>query len=142
MGGASLTSGIGSVSSSAIGSDPHECIVNLTGVTDAQTVTVSLTNVNDAAGNFSSVVSASMGVLVGDTTANGSVNSSDISQTKAQSGDAATSSNFREDVNVDGFIDAVDVSFVKSKSGTAMGATSTNKQGNRASVRHPRTRPN
>src|SRR5437870_57258 len=45
---------------------------------------------------------ARMDVLLGDTTANGSVNSSDISQTKAQSGTVASSSNFRTDVTING----------------------------------------
>ena len=39
----------------------------------AQVVTVSLTNVSDSTGNFSSAVSASMAVLVGDTSGNGLV---------------------------------------------------------------------
>ena len=61
-----------------------------------------------------------MGVLFGDTTGDGFVNSADISQTKSQSGNAVTSSNFREDINTDGFINSADISFVKSKSGTAL----------------------
>jgi hypothetical protein len=118
--GATVSSGTGSVSSSAIGSDAHQYIVNLTGVTNAQTITVTLTNVSDSAGDFSSAVSTSMGVLIGDTTANSSVNSSDISQTKAQSGTVANSSNFRIDVTVNGLINSSDISTVKSKSGTAL----------------------
>ena len=118
--GASVTSGTGSVTTSNIDTDAHNYIVNLTGVTNAQTITVSLTNVSDSAGNFSSAVSTSMGVLIGDTNADGFVNSADISQTKSQSGQAVTSSNFREDVNADGFLNSADISLVKSKSGTAL----------------------
>jgi hypothetical protein len=77
VGGASVSSGTGTVSSSAIGSDAHEYIVNLTGMINAQTITVALTNVNDSAGNSSSAVSASMGVLVGDVNASGVVTSGD-----------------------------------------------------------------
>jgi hypothetical protein len=61
-----------------------------------------------------------MDVLVGDTNADHFADAVDVSQTKSQSGNAVTGSNFREDVNVDGFVDAVDVSLVKSKSGTAL----------------------
>jgi hypothetical protein len=61
-----------------------------------------------------------MGALVGDTTGNGSVNSSDISQTQSQSGQPVTSANFREDVTVNGFINSSDISLVQSKSGTAL----------------------
>ena len=121
VGGASVTSGTGSISGSAIDSnDARNYIVNLTGVPNAQTITVSLANVNDSAGNSSASVSASMGVLLGDTTSNGSVNSSDISQTKAQSGQAVTATNFRQDVTVNGSINSSDISLVKSKSGTAL----------------------
>jgi hypothetical protein len=117
----SLTSGTGSVGSNNIESnDSHNYIVNLTGVTNAQVITVSLSNVSDSAGNFSGTVSASMGVLLGDTTADRFVNSADISQTKSQSGASVTTSNFREDVNADGFLNSADISLVKSESGTAL----------------------
>jgi hypothetical protein len=52
------------------------------------TITVSLTNVADMAGNRSASVSASIRVLVGDTTSDATVNSADIAQTKSQSGKA------------------------------------------------------
>jgi glucose/arabinose dehydrogenase len=121
VGGRSVTAGIGSVSSSMIDStNAHQYIVNLTGVTNSQYITVTLTNVIDVAGNTSSAVSAAMGVLVGDTNADGFVNSADISQTKSESGNAVTTLNFREDVNVDGFINSADISFVKSMSGSAL----------------------
>jgi hypothetical protein len=61
-----------------------------------------------------------MGVLAGDTTGNGAVNSSDISQTQSQSGQLVTSSNFREDVTLNGSINSSDIAFVQSKSGTAI----------------------
>ena len=57
-----------------------------------------------------------MSVLIGDTTGNGQVNSTDISQTKAESGHALTNANFREDVTVSGSISSSDVSLVKSHS--------------------------
>ena len=61
-----------------------------------------------------------MGVLIGDTTANGAVNSSDIAQTQSQSGQSVTSSNFREDVTVNGLINSSDIELTQSKSGTAL----------------------
>src|SRR5207249_2511124 len=119
--GASVTSGTGTINSSAIDSnDAHQYIVNLTGVTNAQTVTLILTNVSDLAGNSSPTVGGTMSVLIGDTSADGSVNSADISQTKSQSGHVVTSSNFREDMTADGSINSADISLVKSKSGTAL----------------------
>jgi hypothetical protein len=119
--GASPTSGTGSVSSSNIDSnDAHNYIVNLTGVTNAQVITASLSNVTDLAGNFSSAVSAQMEVLIGDTTGNGLVNSSDIAQVQSQSGQPVTLSNFREDVTVNGVINSSDIGLVQSKSGTVV----------------------
>jgi hypothetical protein len=78
-----------------------------------------LTGVVDSAGEVGNF-SDTMGVLLGDTTGDGFVNSADISQTKSQSGQPVTSSNFREDVNADGFTNSADISLVKSKSGTAL----------------------
>ena len=116
---ATITGGTGSITSSAIGSNTHQYIVNLTGVTNAQRLTVALVNAHDST-NAIGNVSDTMGVLIGDTNADGFVNSADISQTKSQSGAAVTSSNFREDLNTDGFINSGDISLVKSKSGTAL----------------------
>lgn len=120
VGSASVTTGTGTVSSSTISPNPNEYVVNLSGVTDAQYIAVTLTNVQDSTGNSGNVVGPQMGVLIGDTNADGFVDAVDTSQTKSQAGQPVTTSNFREDVNADGFIDAVDTSLVKSKSGTAL----------------------
>jgi len=118
---ASVTGGTGSVSSSNIDSnDAHNYIVNLTSVSNAQVVSVSLANVKDSAGNFSSAVSASMGVLLGDTSADGVVNSADITQTRRQSGNVTDLPNFREDVTLDGVINSADITLVRRQSGTAL----------------------
>jgi hypothetical protein len=114
---AAVTSGTGTVSSSS-GSGTPVITVNLTGVTNAQTITLTLSGVND--GTNTGDVGVRMSVLVGDTNADGAVNSADISQTKSQSGNAVTSSNFREDANADGSINSADISLAKSKSGTAL----------------------
>jgi hypothetical protein len=79
---------------------------------------VTLLGVND--GTTIGDVSVQMGVLVGDTNGNGSVNAGDVAQTKGQSGQPVTAANFREDVNANGSINAGDVALVKSKSGTSL----------------------
>jgi hypothetical protein len=61
-----------------------------------------------------------MGVLLGDVSGNGSVNATDVSQVKLQSGQPLTDINFRNDVNANGSINATDVSIVKLQSGTAL----------------------
>jgi hypothetical protein len=93
----------------------NKVTIPLTNVTNQQTIQVRLNGVN----GFSNFV-IPMSVLVGDTSGNGTVNSADIAQTKSQSGNAVTASNFREDVTVDGNINGSDVALVKSKSGTAL----------------------
>ena len=79
------------------------------------TLTISLGNARDSAGNIGNSIMAGFNVLIGDTNADGSVNSADISQTKSQSGQGLTNSNFREDLNADGSINSADISLVKSK---------------------------
>jgi hypothetical protein len=113
---ASVTSGAGSVSNFSVSG--NTVTANLTGVTNAQRIAVTLVNVSD--GTSAGDVMVSMGVLPGDTNADASVNSADIAQTKSQSGKAVGSSNFREDVNTDGSLNSADIALVKSKSGTAL----------------------
>ena len=120
VGDASVTGGTGSVISHMLDADTHNYIVNLTGIGNVQVITVSLTNVNDSAGNSSSSVPISMGVLLGDANGNRSVNTSDIGQTKASSGQPVGASNFRTDVTVSGSINASDVGLVKSAVGTSL----------------------
>jgi hypothetical protein len=121
VGNASVTSGTGSVASSNIDiNDAHSYIVNLTGVTNAQTITVGLTNVSDSAGNSSNAVSASMGVLLGDVTGNRIVSNTDVASVKAQVTAPVTSSNFRNDVNANGVVSNTDVSATKAQVGTSL----------------------
>lgn len=113
---AQLTQGTGSVSSTT--TNNNQVVINLTGVTNAQTIQVTLVGVND--GVATNDITIPMSILTADTNSDGFVNSADISQTKSQSGQAVTISNFREDVNTDGFINSADISLVKSESGTAL----------------------
>ncbi len=119
-GGATVTSGNGSVTGSSIGSDAHEYIVNLTGVMNAQRLQIALTNVQDSAGNASASVTGNFNVLIGDVSNNGTVSSSDVSQVKALSGGTVSGGNFRSDVTVDGAINSSDVGLVKSNTGAVL----------------------
>jgi hypothetical protein len=117
----SVTSGAGSIGSSNIDSnDAHNYIVNLTGVTNAQIVAVSLTNVTDSVGNFGSAISASMGVLLGDVNGSGRVDAADVSLVRQQTLQPVTTDNFRADVNVSGRIDAADVSITRQQTLTSL----------------------
>jgi hypothetical protein len=120
VGGASVVNGIGGVSSSTIASDSHKYVVELTGVKNAQVVTVSLNNVSDAAGNFSSSISASMAALVGDVNASGRVDAADVSLVRQQTLHQIDATNFREDINLSGRIDAADVSIARQQTLTSL----------------------
>ncbi len=112
------TASTGTVTS---GTNPYECTVNLTGVPNQTYTTVTLNGVTNACfGALNPSPSGTMGVLLGDTTGDGSVNSADISQTKSRSGQVVGNGNYRSDVTVDGSLNSADISLVKSKSGTAL----------------------
>jgi hypothetical protein len=96
--------------------------VTLTGVTNAQKITVTLSTVTDSFGQTLPDTAVSVNMLIGDTTANRAVNGSDVSQTKARIGQAITSSNFRSDVNINGSINAGDVTLTKVNVGTGLPA--------------------
>jgi hypothetical protein len=111
--------GGGSVSGSPTFSG-NDMIVNLTGVTDQQVLTLTATGVTDVNSHVLGSVSVNIGFLVGDTNANRLVNSTDTSLVQAQSGKPVTLSNFRMDVNANGLINSTDTSIVQSKSGTGL----------------------
>jgi hypothetical protein len=114
--GSSLGAGHGSISGSPTISN-NILTVNVTGVSDQQTITLTLNNFIDVYGQVLPTTPVSMVVLLGDTTGNKSVNSSDIAQTKSKSGAPIDATNFRTDTNVNGSINASDVAQVKANSG-------------------------
>jgi hypothetical protein len=117
---AQVSSGIGVANGGWIGSDPHQFIVNLTGVGNAQVVTVNLINVRDSVGNYSPFASASMGLLLGDVNGNSVVSNTDAGLVKAQVGSPVTAINFRADVNVNHVISNTDVSSTKAQVGSSL----------------------
>ncbi len=110
-GNASLTSGAGRVSGTSFSGSTMT--VSLTKVTDVQKITVKLSGVTDGNSQTLADTSVSMNVLSGDVSANKTVDSADVSLTRAQVGMPVTSANFREDVRVDGAIDSGDVKLVR-----------------------------
>ena len=118
-GSANVTSGTGSISGSPAFSG-NTMTVNLAGVANAQTLAVTVRNVVDSFSQTLPDTAVSASFLLGDTNGNGSVSSSDISQTKAQTGQTTNASNFRIDVNVSGSITSSDISLVKANSGTSL----------------------
>lgn len=140
---AQVTSGAGQVGTGGISNGGMVSVnaavvtVPLTNVSNAQKIVITLSGVSD--GSHTNNVSVPMGVLLGDTTANGLVNSSDIAQTQSQSGQAVTSSNFRQDVTVNGLINSSDISSVQSQSGVGLSLLPIDQKSSRSVVR-PRSR--
>jgi hypothetical protein len=100
----------------AIGTDNHQALVSLNGTgCNAQYITVQLNNVSDGTNTINAPVT--FGLLIGDTSGDGTVDASDVAQTKSQSGMSACPPNFREDVNGDGIINTSDYNLVKPKLG-------------------------
>ncbi|MDQ6625936.1 MAG: PKD domain-containing protein, partial [Verrucomicrobiota bacterium] len=115
---ATVSRGNGSVSSRAADpSDARQYIVNLTGVTDAQVINVSLNGVQDGTGANMNVT-VPVGFLVGDINADNTVNAADATIARNGSGQLTNASNFRTDVNADGTINSADATIVRNRSGS------------------------
>jgi hypothetical protein len=110
-GGTASVSGPPTISGSVV-------TVNLTNVSNAQTLTVHLIGVSSGSSNGN--IDIPMSVLLGDVTASKAVNASDVSEVKALSGTTTTHTNFRDDVTISGAINSSDVSTVKAQSGTGI----------------------
>jgi len=113
--------GSASTGSLSSGPDPNKCTVNLTGVPNAEYVTVALTGAADSTGAAGNV-SGTMGVLVGDVTGNRAVSNTDVGEVKAQVNPTTpiTISNFRDDVSCNGFITNTDVGTTKAQVGMTL----------------------
>jgi hypothetical protein len=118
-GNASVTGGTGSVSGSPTFSN-NTMTVNLTGVADVQQIVVTLNNVMDSFNQTLADTTVTMNVLMGDTSGNKGVTSTDLSQTKLQSGQPVDATNFRDDVVPDGSINSTDLGAIKLHSGSGL----------------------
>jgi plastocyanin len=122
-GSASVTGGTGSVSGSPTFSG-NTMTVNVTGAANAQTLTVTLSNVTDQFSQVLPDTPVSVGLLIGDINGNGTINASDVAQTKSQIGQLVAGGNFRTDVNINGAINGTDVAIVKSHIGQSAASPS------------------
>lgn len=118
-GNVSVTSGTASVSGSPTYGQ-NTMTVNLTGVADAQTLMLMLSNVTDTSSRVLPDTTVSVSMLLADTNGNGAVNATDVSQTKARIGQTVDATNFRSDLNANGMINATDTSMVKANAGHAL----------------------
>jgi uncharacterized delta-60 repeat protein len=115
---AAVTSGTGSVAS-ATGSGTTAVIVNLTGVANAQTITVTLFGVDD--GTDTGNLGIPMGVLLGDVNSSRRTDSGDVTAVRNHTvsipSDEQTA---RFDVNVSGRIDSGDVTATRNATVTVL----------------------
>jgi hypothetical protein len=114
---ASVTSGTGTVSGTT--ASGNELTINLSGVTNAQTIVITLFGLNDGA-NPVGDLAIPMSVLFGDITANTNVTGADVNVCKSQVGASLSLDNFRNDVDVSNAITGSDVNVVKSQVGAAL----------------------
>ncbi len=96
----------------------NEVVVNLKNVTNGQVVNVQLTGANDGSG--AKTITVPVAFLVGDTNADGIVNSGDAIQVRNRSGQTVDSSTLRYDVNTDGNINGGDAIAVRNRSGDSL----------------------
>jgi uncharacterized delta-60 repeat protein len=115
-GNAAVTAGTGSVFGNPVFAG-NTMTVNLTGVTDVQKITVTLSGVTSSVSQILPDTAVSMNMLIGDVTVDKTVNNSDTSLARGQVGMPVTTGNFREDVNVNGSISTADVRLVRSNGG-------------------------
>ena len=94
--------------------------VNLTGVANAQTVAVNLSNVTDEFSQVLANTTVNASFLLGDTNGDRMVNAGDAVQTRNRAGQAVDETNFRSDVNLDAFLNSGDTLTVRGQSGNSV----------------------
>ncbi len=119
------TSGTGTVSGPiVVGPNPslglaaNQCQVNLTGVPNAQRISLTLFGVNE--GTKTADYSVQMGVLLGDVDATGRVDGNDVSDVQSHTRQTTDGTNYRYDVDLSGRIDGNDVSTTQEHTRTGL----------------------
>ena len=120
VGTATVTQGTGAVASSAVGPNPNQVTVNLTGVTNAQRMIVTLSGVLGNSGTTLAAIPANVNILVGDVNASGRTDSGDVALVRSKGVVAVDQSNFLYDVNLSGRVDSGDVTTTRSYTVTAL----------------------
>jgi len=113
---ARVSTGTGTVSSTS--TSGNQVFVNLTGVSNAQTIQVTFLAVND--GTATTNLTIPMSVLLGDVNGSRDVDSADVFLVRQQTLHSVTTSNFREDINASGDIDSADVFLVRQQTLTSL----------------------
>lgn len=115
---AAVTSGTGSIPPGGATASGNQITMNLTGVSNAQTIEITIFGANGGSGT--SDIKFPVGFLLGDTSNDGVVNVADITETRRASGQVPAPGSFRTDVTVDGVTNSADITVVRRQSGTPM----------------------
>ena len=107
--GAAATITEGTATAGAPTFSGNDVIVGLTGVTDRQYVTISLTNVASSDGGTGGSGSVRIGFLVGDVNQNRVVTLADLALVNAQLAQVVTAANYLKDVNASGTLTLADM---------------------------------
>jgi uncharacterized protein (DUF1800 family) len=89
-----------------------EVVVNLTGVTNQQYVSVSISGVQGSDGSTGGAAAVRVGLLLGDVSQNATVTVADLGLTNAQIAQIVTSANYLKDVNASGTLSVADKAVV------------------------------
>ncbi len=116
---ATVTEGTAAASTSIVG---NTVVVNLTGVTNIQYVTVTLSSVSSTDGGSGGTGVARVGYLAGDISGNRVVTLSDVAQINAQLAQLVTAANFLKDINASGTLSVADKAIAILKLTTALPA--------------------
>ena len=108
---AAVTAGVASVVSTTAAS--NTLLINLSGVSNAQALTIAVTNIVPTGGGAAGNAIVNFRVLEGDTNGSGMVTAADVATEKFLIGLQVDGSNFRADNNNNGFITAADVALCK-----------------------------
>lgn len=125
-GNASVTQGTANIATgsdtttASFGTNANEVRGELTGVTNAQHLTVTLSGVQDTSGDTFAPAPARMDVLLGDVNATGLVDGNDVSGVQGQTRIPVDGTNFKFDVNLSALIDGNDVSVTQSQTRTSL----------------------
>ena len=119
-GSATITQGAAVVDSIVSGPQSNQVTVNLSGVSNAQRMIVTLTGVKGASGSILADIAAHMNFLIGDVNGSGRADSGDMTLVNQHSGQAVSQANFLFDVNLSGQIDSADVTYTRSHTVTAL----------------------
>jgi len=113
-GTATVTSGTGTAGAPSF--NGNTMTVSVTGVTDQQVITLTVSNVHTVNGGTLPSASINLGFLIGDTNSDREVNVGDTIQVRSHAG-VVNGSTFQYDLNLDGQIDVGDTTVVRSKAG-------------------------